>query len=179
MTRYFCVLLSALSIVILLVGEVSAWEGIVVKVIDGDSLKVRRNGKVYEIRLYGIDTPEYRQPYSNKAKQFSKRIAYKQIVTVEEKDIDRYGRIVALVMSQGKMVNMELVREGLAWYYPKYCRQQPLCGEFKRLEHKARKENRGLWRDKSPVAPWDWKRQKKTSSSKSAKKWYYRILGWL
>jgi endonuclease YncB( thermonuclease family) len=149
-------------------GNAAAWEGVVVKVIDGDSLRVQRNGKIHEIRLYGIDTPEYRQAYSNKAKQFTKRLAYQQVVTVEEKDIDRYGRIVALVMSQGKLVNRELVREGLAWYYPKYCREQPLCGELQGLERKARKARRGLWRDESPVSPWNWKRQQ----LKGRTRWY-------
>ena len=139
MTRHFCILLYTLFALLFTVGNAGAWEGIVVKVIDGDSLRVQRNGKIHEIRLYGIDTPEYRQAYSNKAKQFTKRLAYRQVVTVEEKDIDRYGRIVALVMSQGKLVNRELVREGLAWYYPQYCLDQPLCREFQTLERKARK----------------------------------------
>ncbi len=142
---------------------VHAWEGVVVKVLDGDSLQIRRDGKIYEIRLYGIDTPEYKQPYSNKAKQFTKRLAYRQTVSVEKRDIDRYGRIVALVSSHGKLVNRELVRAGLAWFYPRYCREQPLCRELESLERQARKERRGFWREKNPVSPWDWKRQLKIS----------------
>lgn len=179
MTRYFCITFYALLVLLLSTGRAVAWEGIVVKIIDGDSLTVQRNGKMYKIRLYGIDTPEYRQPYSNKAKQFTKRLAYGQMVTVAEKDVDRYGRIVALVVRRDKLVNRELVREGLAWYYPKYCRDQPLCGELQQLERKARKERRGIWRDENPVSPWDWKRQQKISPSKGRPKWYYRFLDWL
>ncbi|MDW7772011.1 MAG: thermonuclease family protein [Desulfobulbaceae bacterium] len=140
-------------------GNVHAWEGVVVKVLDGDSIQVKRDGKIYEIRLYGIDTPEYKQPYSNKAKQYTKRLAYRQTVSVKKKDVDRYGRIVALVSSRGKLVNKELVRSGLAWFYPRYCREQPLCGELEALEKQARKEGRGLWRDTAPVSPWEWKRR--------------------
>ena len=166
MTRYFYILLCALLALFISIGDIDAWEGIVVKVIDGDSLKVRQKGKIYEMRLYGIDTPEYRQAFSNKAKQFTKRLVSGQRVSIEKKDVDRYGRIVALVVSRGKLVNRELVREGLAWYYPKYCRDQPLCGELQKLERQARKERRGLWRDENPVSPWNWKRQQKSSSSK-------------
>jgi micrococcal nuclease len=166
-----------ISLILLLVsaGGVHAWEGVVVRVIDGDSMQIRRDGKIYEIRLYGIDTPEYKQPYSNKAKQFTRRLAYNKTVSV---DIDRYGRIVALVFSQGKLVNRELVRAGLAWFYPKYCLEQPLCGELESLERQARKERRGLWRDNSPVSPWDWKRQEKISGSKNRSGKDLHFLNW-
>ena len=161
MTRCFYILLAVVFTSLIQMGDAGAWEGVVVKVLDGDSIEIKRNGKVHTIRLYGIDTPEYKQAYSNKAKQFTKRLVNRQKVNVVEKDIDRYGRIVALVESRGQLVNRELVREGLAWYYSKYCLAQPLCGELKYLERKARKEGRGLWRDENPISPMDWKRQQK------------------
>lgn len=179
MTRNIYILFSVALLLCLHAGKTYAWEGIVVKVIDGDSLKIQRNGELLEVRLYGIDTPEYKQAFSNKAKQFTKRLAYRKVVSVVEKDIDRYGRIVGLVTSQGKLVNRELVRNGFAWYYPRYCRSQPVCGELQLMERKARKERRGLWKDENPVAPWDWKRQKRTGGSKSRAKWYYWLLDWL
>jgi len=138
-----------------------AWHGYVVKVLDGDSLRVKRGNKFYEIRLYGIDTPEYKQSYGKKAKRFTKSRTYKKTVTIEPRDVDRYGRIVALVKSQGRLVNRELVRDGLAWVYPKYCLEQPLCQEMKKEEARARRERRGLWKEKNPLSPWQWKRLKK------------------
>ena len=161
MTRYFYILLAVVFALLIQRIDAAAWQGVVVKVLDGDSIEIKRNGTVHTVRLYGIDTPEYKQAYSNKAKQLTKRLVDRQKVSVLEKDIDRYGRIVALVVSSGKLVNRELVREGLAWYYSKYCLAQPLCGELKSLERKARKEGRGLWRDENPVSPMDWKRQQK------------------
>jgi len=180
MTRYFFQSFFVAAVWLLMFGNAQAWEGIVVKVIDGDSLKVRRDGRIVELRLYGIDAPEYRQPYSNKAKQHAKRLVFQQMVTVHEKDTDRYGRIVALVTSRDVMLNREMVRAGLAWYYPKYCRDQPLCGELMDLEDRARKERRGLWRETDPVAPWDWKRQQKSSGSEGRSRrfdrWYDRFI---
>lgn len=156
---FFLVLLQAVN--------ACSWEGVVVRIIDGDSLKVQRDGKIYELRLYGIDTPEYRQPYSNKAKQYVRRHIYRQVVHVSEKDIDRYGRIVALVTSGNETINRELVLEGLAWFYPRYCREQPLCSELQQLEKKAVKERRGLWRDEKPISPWEWKRRSRKAESES------------
>jgi endonuclease YncB( thermonuclease family) len=138
-----------------------SWHGYVVEVLDGDSLRVKRGTKFYEIRLYGVDTPEYRQSYGKKAKKYTSSRIYKQTVTVEPRDKDRYGRIVALVKSQGRLLNQSLVRDGLAWVYPKYCLEQPLCQEMKKEEVRARRERRGLWREKDPLSPWEWKRLNK------------------
>ena len=144
------------------------WQGYVVKVLDGDSLRVKRGKEVIEIRLYGIDCPEWGQDYGNKAKRFTKAKMYKRTVNVEPRDVDRYGRTVALVSSSGRLINRELVRAGLAWMYPKYCKKQPLCSELKKLQNKARNRRMGLWRARDPVSPWQWKRQKKSSDSRGS-----------
>lgn len=160
-----------LVILLIFVADNSlAWEGAVVKVLDGDSIKVQRDGLIYEIRLYGIDTPEYKQPFSNKAKRFTKAMTLGQTVKVDQKDIDRYGRIVALVFIQDTLVNRELVRNGWAWFYGRYCLEQPLCDEMKSLESKARLQRRGLWRESSPISPWEWKRQQRKLNSGSGKR---------
>ena len=151
----------------LLFSDAYCWQGYVVKVLDGDSIKVKKGREVIEIRLYGIDCPEWGQDYGNRAKRFSKRKLQKRTVTVEPKDVDRYGRTVALVSSSGQLINRELVRAGLAWMYPKYCKEQPLCSELKELENRARNRRVGLWRAKDPVSPWQWKRQKKIAEGRS------------
>lgn len=158
-------------------GQAWGWQGVVVKVLDGDSLRVQREGRMTEIRLYGIDTPEHRQAYSNRARQFTRELLYKKAVTVEEKDVDRYGRIVALVTCQGRLVNRELVRAGLAWHYPKYCRSQPLCGELAVLAQGAKTARLGLWADPAPVAPWEWRRENRSGSA-DRDGWYRRFLDW-
>jgi endonuclease YncB( thermonuclease family) len=47
------------------------------------------------------------------------------------------------------------VRLGLAWVYVRYAKDQSLY----QLEAGAREQRRGLWADKAPVAPWDWRRK--------------------
>ncbi len=140
------------------------WYGHVIKIIDGDSLLVKREGAIYEIRLYGIDAPEYGQSFSDRAKGFARQQVYRKVVSVKQMDEDKYGRIVALVRGQGKLLNREMVRAGMAWVYPKYCKDKPLCDELKNLEKKARKSKRGLWRVNDPISPWQWKYQKRKKS---------------
>ena len=176
MNRFnYCLLWAVLFLLPAWVQAASAWEGVVVKVLDGDSMLIKRDGRIHEIRLYGIDAPEYRQSHSSKAKQFVKRLVLRQPVAVEKMDVDRYGRIVALVFVQDKLVNRELVRAGLAWYYPRYCRRQPLCGELADMEEEARKQRRGLWRDPDPVSPWEWKRRERLSGSQPRGGWILRL----
>lgn len=177
MKRSNCCILCVCCALLLLtwVRPAAAWEGVAVKVLDGDSMQVKRDGRIHEIRLYGIDAPEYRQPYSNKAKQYVRRLVLRQPVTVEKMDVDRYGRIVALVFVRDKLVNREMVRSGLAWQYPRYCRRQPLCGELAELEEEARRQRRGLWRDPDPVSPWEWKRRERLSDSQAGRSWIRRL----
>jgi micrococcal nuclease len=141
-------------------GAAETLYGTGVQVVDGDSFVVMVEGREVEVRLYGIDCPEYSQPYSRKAREFTRdRIVQKNIsMTTYYKD--PYGRIVAEVQSADGILNSDLVEAGLAWVSSRFCRKRQ-CGGWKLHEEKARAERRGLWRDSHPVPPWIWKRQKK------------------
>ncbi len=141
-----------------------AWHGLVVKVLDGDSIRVRRGNRIVEIRLYGIDAPEYGQRYGDRARYFLRSLLLRKTVSVEPVDVDRYRRVVALVKIHGRLANREMVREGLAWMYPRYCKRKKLCSELKKLQERARKQRRGLWKDDHPLSPWEFKRRKHAGS---------------
>lgn len=74
------------------------FSGKVVAVTDGDTIKVMHEGKAEKIRLYGIDCPEKKQPFGNKAKQFTSDLAFGKIVTIRDKGKDRYGRTIGEVI---------------------------------------------------------------------------------
>jgi endonuclease YncB( thermonuclease family) len=135
------------------------WEGRVTRVLDGDSFRVMQGGTTATIRLYGIDCPEYDQRSGQEAKALTKALVQGKIVSIEPMDTDRYGRIVALVQSRGRLVNGELVRNGLAWVYPRYCLAQPICRDLGHLERDARNQGLELWQEEKPVPPWLWKRR--------------------
>jgi len=67
------------------------------------------------------------------------------------------------VYLDGVDVNLQQVRAGLAWWYRQYRREQSpeQRAAYEQTEADAREEQRGLWRDPSPVPPWQWRREKK------------------
>jgi len=129
-------------------------EGEVVRVLDGDTIEVMQGGKARRIRLHGVDCPEKRQPFGAAAKQFASSRCFGKVVTVKVVDKDRYGRAVGeVILPDGANLNRELVKAGLAWWYRQYSSDSTLG----KLEEDARREKRGLWRDKSPVPPWEYR----------------------
>src|SRR2546430_1057502 len=95
--------------------------GKVVGVADGDTLTVLHNGRGEKIRLYGIDCPERGQPFGTVAKQFTSALVFGKEVTVAVQDSDKYGRKIGEVkLLDGRVLNRELVKAGLAWWYRHY-----------------------------------------------------------
>jgi micrococcal nuclease len=136
--------------------------GKVVGISDGDTITVLHNGRGEKIRLSGIDCPEKRQPFGTRAKQFTSELAFGKSVSVVPMGRDRYSRTVADVfLPDNRLLNHELVREGLAWWYRRYALENTI---LEQLERDARKAKRGLWADKEPVPPWEWRHKQKSKS---------------
>ena len=132
--------------------SVSQFSGKVVSVLDGDTIEVLYNRRARRIRLNGIDAPEKGQAFGQKAKQFVSEQAFGKEVTVRTFGLDKYGRTIGEVfLPDGRMLNEELVREGLAWWYRKYA---PGNVTLEKLETEAREAKRNLWSHKKPVPPW-------------------------
>lgn len=135
----------------------SAWSGKCVGISDGDTVKVMRQGKPEKIRLFGIDCPEVNQDFGRRAKQFTASMVFGKMVHVETVTRDRYGRTVAWVSVQGASLNRELVRAGLAWWYRRYAASWK---DLEQLEQQARNARIGLWSQRNPVPPWEFRREK-------------------
>ena len=129
--------------------------GKVVGVSDGDTISIMREGKAVKVRLHGIDCPEKGQPFGRRAKQITSDIAFGREVTVRIRTTDRYGRIFGeVILPDGLSLNKDLVHAGFAWWYRKYA---PNDRTLKALETGAREAKRGLWVDKNPIPPWEWR----------------------
>jgi len=74
--------------------------GLVVSVLDGDTIEVLRNQHPERIRLSGIDCPEKGQAYSNRAKQAASELIYGKGVTLQTFGKDKYGRTIAVLASK-------------------------------------------------------------------------------
>lgn len=160
MKLFLALLLSLLLLPSLATAETLV--GRVVKVVDGDTVHVLdATRERHKIRLSGIDTPERKQPFGQKAKEhLSAMVAGEQIV-VEWSKRDRYKRIVGKIVHNDRDVNLAMVRDGMAWWYRKYSGEQspPDRVLYEDAETRAREARRGLWADPDPMPPWEWRRR--------------------
>ena len=125
----------------------------VVRVIDGDTLRVRAHGKEYTVRLTGVDTPETKHPtkavehFGTEASAYTQAALEGQRIELEQDRTgdtrDRYGRLLRYVHLNGEDFNARLIREGYAHAIRgfRYSRK----ALYIRLEQEARRRGRGLW----------------------------------
>ncbi|MDR1781287.1 MAG: thermonuclease family protein [Tannerella sp.] len=128
----------------------------VVSVVDGDTFHgLTSDGKDVKFRIYGIDAPEKKQAYGQQSTQHLSNLILNRRVKIKvQTKSDRYGRPVVWVYTpDGHDVTAEMLRAGMAWHYSKY----DSTAEYAELERDARKSRTGLWRDRNPVAPWNFK----------------------
>ena len=136
-------------------AHATSFTGKLVKVLDGDTVEVMHDGKAERIRLAQIDCPEKNQPFGQAAKKYVLDIAAHKVVTVEVDTVDRYGRTVGEVfLPDGSNLNKQIVGAGYAWQYKRYSKDD----SYADLELGARVQRLGLWQDKAPVPPWEWRK---------------------
>jgi len=139
------------------VEAAEALTGVVVKLVDGDTVWVRLADRVEKVRYIGVDTPEVHhptrgeEPGGREAAEVNRRLVDGKAVRLE-RDVqlrDRYGRLLAYVWVKGNdgrelMVNAELVRLGYAriMTVPPNVRHVEM---FRKLQVDAREHHRGLW----------------------------------
>jgi endonuclease YncB( thermonuclease family) len=143
------------------VGEIT---GKVIGITDGDTIDILTAEKTkIRIRFNGIDAPESGQPFGRNAKQFLSDHIGGKVVRVVTHGEDRYERTIGDVYADDSLVNLEIVKAGLAWHYVKYA---PDDKALAAAEAEARAEKTGLWSDRRHVAPWDWRKLSKAERDK-------------
>lgn len=122
------------------------------RVVDGDTAKVFYEGESEYVRYIGIDTPESVQPgepvecFGNESKDFNAGLieGKRMKMVFDEEKRDHYGRLLAYVYVDGKLLQAELLRRGYATTLevsPNTSKAQ----KFGQLENEARNAGRGLW----------------------------------
>jgi endonuclease YncB( thermonuclease family) len=141
----------------------------VIRVYDGDTLRAESLGIEVTVRLVGIDAPKTSkkknqpgQPFSQRAKIHLQKLVLDKTVEIEGYGLDRYSRFLGVVFIDGKNVNLEMVKEGLAEVY----RGKPPAGfdsqPYRKAEQEARKNKHGMWSQGDKyISPKDWRKQQK------------------
>lgn len=132
---------------------------LIVGVSDGDTVTARcgkpQDYQQVKVRLGGIDAPEKRQPFGQRSKQSLSDLCYLQQARLTPKSIDRYGRTVGDVNCRDQDAARHQVRAGMAWVFDSYARGYE--GLYV-LQDQARARKAGLWADRQPMAPWEWRK---------------------
>ncbi|EID0396783.1 thermonuclease family protein [Salmonella enterica] len=137
--------------------------GRVVRVIDGDTVVVLTTSeRTVRVRLAGIDAPEKGQPFGQRARQFLASRVAGRVVKVAGDSRDHHDRVLGTLWADNRDINAELACGGMAcggmaWAYRvRDVAQNPA---YLQCEKAAREEKKGLWREPSPVPPWQWRKQ--------------------
>ena len=123
----------------------------VARVVDGDTLVLAETKE--KVRLIGTNTPETVkpncpvEPWGPEASAFTREFLAGGEVRLEfDGDRrDKYGRLLAYVWCGDRMLNEELIREGLARAELKYHYSAAMKERFRRAEAEAKAERRGIW----------------------------------
>ena len=171
-------------------SDISKYHGrqfTVVKVVDGDTLDIDipdlstdggRNYSHTRIRLWGIDTPETKDPrtgpmyFGKEASDFATKLALGKQVTIylekEKNSRDKYHRLLAYIqLPDGTFLNEVLLSEGYAYADLRF--KHGLYNKYKQLESVARSRKIGLWAGVTPeqMPKWRQKRLHLTPSTNS------------
>lgn len=131
----------------------------VIGIKDGDTVEVLYHQLPMIIRLEHIDAPEKKQAFGSVSKQKLSDLCFGKNVTIissgKKGNYDGRGRMIAeILVNDNVNANKEMLKSGLAWHYKKYSRS----AAYAQLEITARKNRVGLWSDKNPIAPWNFRK---------------------
>jgi endonuclease YncB( thermonuclease family) len=135
-------------------------EGHVVGISDGDTITLLDAAKQqHKIRLSGIDAPESHQAFGQKSKASLSALVFNRQVVAQCSKIDKYRREICKILVNGVDINLEQVKAGMAWWYRHYANEQSRQDQetYEAAEFNAKIRRLGLWADKNPTPPWDWR----------------------
>ena len=143
------------------------------KVVDGDTLIINN----IRIRLFGIDAPEknqicksnYYRAYNcgHTSTEFLKSLTTKKLippmnkrVTCYWKDLDTYGRPIAICSTSGDVEGSQIILNSLMVFFGHAVAYKKYSKKYVELENKAKKKEIGIWQGEFDM-PWEWRRKYK------------------
>lgn len=138
-------------------ADAGFYSGIVIRVVDGDTLHVRPDagGRPHKVRVAGMDAPEICQDGGRSARDALARRVLHRRVEVITRASDDYGRDVARVLRNGDDVALWMVTQGHAWSY----RYRLDDGPYAAAQSQAHAARRGLFAHPNAELPRDFRKR--------------------
>tara|TARA_B110000967_G_C18845155_1_gene541553 strand:- start:1048 stop:1536 length:489 start_codon:yes stop_codon:yes gene_type:complete len=139
-------------------------EGVISRVVDADTVVVEsKKGIKYKVRLLGIDAPEIKQAYGKESTSYLSNLVLGKSLAVVGSKKDRYHRLLGKLIFEGNDINLNLVKNGMAWHYKLYKSSQDKKDRFlySNAEKYAKVNKLGLWSNSFPISPWSWRKKNK------------------
>ncbi|MFU2489836.1 thermonuclease family protein [Thauera sp. WH-1] len=155
---------AALLTLIISDADARTLTGRIVSIADGDTVTLLDGSlQQHKIRLAGIDAPERRQAFGNRSRQHLAGLVFDKHVIAYCPKTDRYRRAICTIEVGGIDANLAQVKAGMAWHYKAYERDQRPADRrrYAQAEARARENRVGLWADRAPVAPWEFRKTKR------------------
>lgn len=124
-------------------------EGIVTRIVDGDTFVINISGNEEKVRMLDINTPEKNEFYHDEALNFLNKTILGKTVYIESKKKDRYGRILGYVFYNDELINEKVIEQGYGHFYS--YEDTKYTGELKNAEEHARKSFLGIWQKSTDV----------------------------
>lgn len=116
-------------------------------VVDGDSVWLRKDDRLIEVRLLRVDTPERDEAgYKEASEELQRLVGDESSIRLEfeEERTDEHGRTLAYLFVEGRNINVDMVRSGWSPFFDRYGRGK-YASEFEAAQAEARRDRRGIW----------------------------------
>jgi micrococcal nuclease len=151
MRNVICLLLWCLC----LTSNSAAAAPIITHFYDGDTVKIDDGQRQYKLRITDIDAPERNQRYGKQARRTLMKLCKQADVKVTFTGIDKYQRELGYLTCNNTSASEYLIEQGFAWFNVRYSGNWTLQA----AENEARQAKRGLWKQKKPMPPWEWRQK--------------------
>lgn len=131
----------------------SSTSGVVVAVVDGDTIDVDTGAGAQRVRIIGIDTPEIGRGgntdecYAQEAREILDELIYRSDVELiadpTQADVDRCGRLLRHVRHDGHSIALTLIEAGAGEYT--YDAAYDGQEAYRAAQNAAERDGRGLW----------------------------------
>lgn len=136
---------------------------------DGDTVAVRNGGRLLKVRLLGIDTPELhfhgqsQSPWAELAHKYLSSLippGTKVRLLSDREGFDKFGRVLAYVLSGQRNINLEMARSGWAVSYQIYPNLKFL-GPMQEATAAAEEQGLGIFNPDTPLPllPYEFRQQ--------------------